>query len=73
VVKAVDAQTFTKQAEKVKKKIKSVRKLMAIVFWDRKRVLMVKFMQQGTILTSQAYCKTLKNCVGPVKTNGLEC
>jgi hypothetical protein len=28
-----------------------VRKLMATVFWDRKGVLMVEFMQQGTIIT----------------------
>jgi histone-lysine N-methyltransferase SETMAR len=40
------------------------RKLMAAVFWDRKGVLMVEFMQQGTTITSEVYCKTLKNCVG---------
>jgi histone-lysine N-methyltransferase SETMAR len=33
---------------------------MATVFWDRKGVLMVQFMQQGTIITSQVYCETLK-------------
>jgi hypothetical protein len=29
----------------------SARKLMATVFWDRKGVLMVEFMQQGTTIT----------------------
>jgi hypothetical protein len=33
---------------------------MATVFWDMKRVLMVEFIQQGTILTSEVYCETLK-------------
>jgi transposase len=34
------------------------RKVMAAVFWDRKGVLMVEFMQQGTTMTSEVYCKT---------------
>jgi hypothetical protein len=34
--------------------------LMAAVFWDRRGVLMVEFMQQGTTIVSQMYCKTLK-------------
>jgi histone-lysine N-methyltransferase SETMAR len=37
----------------------SARKLMETVFWDRKGVLMVEFMQQGTTRTSQIYCETL--------------
>jgi hypothetical protein len=36
------------------------RKLMAAVFWDRKGVLMVDFMQQETTVTSEVYCETLK-------------
>jgi hypothetical protein len=35
------------------------RKLMATVSWDRKGVLMVEFMQHGTIITSEVYCRTL--------------
>jgi hypothetical protein len=35
-------------------------KLMATVFWARKGVLMVEFMQQGTIIMSEVYCETLK-------------
>jgi hypothetical protein len=31
----------------------SATKLMATVFWDRKEVLMVEFMQQGATITSE--------------------
>jgi histone-lysine N-methyltransferase SETMAR len=40
------------------------RKLMTAVFWDRKGVLMVKFLQQGTKITSEVYFEILKNCIG---------
>jgi hypothetical protein len=33
---------------------------MATVFWDRKGVLMVEFMQQETTITSEVYCETQK-------------
>jgi hypothetical protein len=36
------------------------RKLIATVFWDSKRVLMMEFMQQGTTITSEVYCGTVK-------------
>jgi hypothetical protein len=36
------------------------RKLMAAFFWERKGVLVVEFMQQGTTITSEVYCETLK-------------
>lgn len=36
------------------------RKLMATVFWDRKGVLLIKFMEPGTMITSETYCETLK-------------
>jgi transposase len=39
------------------------RKLMETVFWVRKRMLMVEFMQQGTTITSEVYCETLKRNV----------
>jgi hypothetical protein len=51
----------------------SVRKLLADVFWGRKGVLIVEFMQQGATITSKMYCETLKNCVGPFRTKGMEC
>jgi hypothetical protein len=51
----------------------SARKLMATVFWDRKGVLMVDFMQQETTITREVYCELLKNYVGPLRTKGVEC
>jgi hypothetical protein len=51
----------------------SARKLMATVFWDRKGLLIVEFMQQGTTITSEVYRETLKNYVGPFRTKGVEC
>jgi hypothetical protein len=51
-------------ANKLKKfKQTYARNLMAIVFLDRKGVLMVEFMQRGAIL-SEVYSETLKNCTG---------
>ena len=35
-------------------------KLMATVFWDRKGVLLIEFMEPGTTITSETYCETLK-------------
>jgi transposase len=32
---------------------------MEIVFWDRKGILMVECLQQGTTITSEVYCETL--------------
>jgi hypothetical protein len=42
------------------KQMLSARKLMATTFWDRKGVLMMEFMQQGTTILSEGYCETLK-------------
>jgi hypothetical protein len=36
------------------------RKQMAAVFWVRKGVLMVDFMQQGMTIMSELFCETLK-------------
>jgi hypothetical protein len=58
-VKAVDAHTYTKQDENFKQSL-SARQLMATVFWDRKLVLIVEFMQRGITVTSEVYCETLK-------------
>jgi histone-lysine N-methyltransferase SETMAR len=38
----------------------SARKLVPADFWDRKGVLMVEFMQEGTTITPEVYCETLK-------------
>jgi hypothetical protein len=45
---------------------------MATVFWDRNEVLMVKFMQQGSTITSQVYGETLKKLCRAIqkKTHG---
>jgi hypothetical protein len=56
----------------------SARKLMAAVFCDRKGMIMVEFMQQGTTIMSQVYCKIAKKkktptCLGPFRTKGVEC
>jgi hypothetical protein len=61
------------QAENYKQ-ILPARKLVASVFWDRKGVPMLEFMEQGTTITSEVYCETLKNkCVRAFITKGLEC
>jgi len=36
------------------------RKLMATVFWDRKGMLLIEFMEPGTTITSETYCEILK-------------
>jgi hypothetical protein len=51
----------------------SALKLMAAAFLDRKGLLVVELMQQGTTITSQMYCKTLKNCVKPFRIKVVEC
>jgi len=33
---------------------------MATVFWDRKGVLLIEFVETGTTITSETYCETLK-------------
>jgi transposase len=58
-VKAVDALTLPKKSKKFKQTF-SARKLMATVFWDRRGVLKVEFMQQGTIMMSEVYSETQK-------------
>jgi hypothetical protein len=49
------ADTFTKQAEKFKQTL-SAKKLMAILFCDRKGVLTL----EETTMTSELYCEALK-------------
>lgn len=38
----------------------SARKIMATVFWDRKGVILVDFLERGTTINSQRYCQTLQ-------------
>jgi hypothetical protein len=49
------------------------RKLMAAIFWDRKGVLTVEFMQKRTTITQEVYSETRKDCVDPFRTKGVEC
>jgi hypothetical protein len=48
---------------------------MATVFWNRKGVLMLEFMQQRMTIASEVHCKTLKkkNYIGSFRTKGVEC
>jgi hypothetical protein len=63
----------THSPDKLKKfKRTCAKKLMAAVFWDRKGVLMVEFMQQGATITD-VYCEKPKKCIGPFGTKGVEC
>lgn len=39
----------------------SARKIMATVFWDRKGVLLVDFLERGTTINSARYSQTLEN------------
>jgi hypothetical protein len=63
----VDTHTFAKEAEQVQTNI-SARKFMSAVFWDRKVILMLECMQQGTKMASEVYCESLKSCVVPFRT-----
>jgi histone-lysine N-methyltransferase SETMAR len=47
----------------IKKKFKptiSTCKIMCTVFWDRKGILLVEFLPQGSTINASAYCDTLK-------------
>jgi hypothetical protein len=47
-------------SQKILNKHLPAEKPMATIFWDRKGVLMVEFMQQGTTVTSEVDCEKLK-------------
>jgi hypothetical protein len=42
-------------------------------FWDRKRVLLVEFLPQGSTVNTGVYCDTLRNCVMRSRTNDVAC
>jgi hypothetical protein len=46
--------------KKFKQMLSACQKADATVFWDRKEVLMLEFMQQGITITSKVYCKMLR-------------
>jgi hypothetical protein len=57
LVIAVIAHVFTSQADEFEES--SARKLKTPVFWYRKPVMLVEFMQDGTSVTSEMYPETL--------------
>jgi hypothetical protein len=66
-------QTHSPKKSKRFKQTLSARKLMAVVFWDRKGMLIVEFMKQRTIITSRVYCNTLNDLRRAIqsKRNGM--
>jgi hypothetical protein len=48
-----------KKPNKFKQTLSACQKADGNFFWDKKEVLMVEFMQQGTTITSEVYCQTL--------------
>jgi hypothetical protein len=46
---------------------------MEPIFWDRKRVFMVEFIKQGTTITPEVRCESLKQLRGTVlnKSHGM--
>jgi hypothetical protein len=53
--------------KKVLNKQMSARRLLTTVFCCGKGVLMVKFMQHGTIIMSEMYCETLQKYMRPFR------
>jgi hypothetical protein len=50
---------YQTRRKSLNKRCLPARKLIKTVFWNRKGVLMVGFMQQGTTITSEVYFETL--------------
>jgi hypothetical protein len=58
VVRAADAHQTNRKSSK--ERCLPARKMLATVFWDRKGLLIVKFLQKGTTVTSEVYSESLK-------------
>jgi hypothetical protein len=69
----VDAHTFSKQAEKVEINVVCQKADGNCFCGGQDRVMMVELMKQGTTITSEVYCETLKNCVGSFRKKDVEC
>jgi hypothetical protein len=54
----------------VNKGCQPARKLMMSIFCDRTGVLIVGLMQQGTKITSEVYCKTLRKLRKAIQNKG---
>jgi len=42
------------------KQASSVRKIMATIFWDRKGILLIDFLERGLTINADAYCETVR-------------
>jgi [histone H3]-lysine36 N-dimethyltransferase SETMAR len=53
----------TKSPKKPRKCLQtlSARKIMATVFWDRKGVILIEFLERGATINAERYCQTLTN------------
>lgn len=48
----------------------SLNKVLALVFWDSKIVIMVDYLQKGTTINSTYYCILLRRLRDEIKKNG---
>jgi len=42
------------------KQASSVRKIMVTIFWDRKEILLIDFLERGLTINADAYCETVR-------------
>jgi len=52
-------QSSSPKAKKFKQ-ASSVRKIMATIFWDRKGILLIDFLERGLTINTDAYCETVR-------------
>lgn len=53
--------------------IYSVRKIMALVFWDRNKILLINLTSNGTTINATVCCKTLRRSKKKSKTKEDDC
>ena len=59
----VNAMAMAMQSSPKAKKFKqacSARKIMATVFWDRRGILLIDFLERGLTINADAYCETVR-------------
>jgi len=55
------------------KQTTSTQKGMCMMFWDRKGILLVDFLPQGSIINAGVCCNTLKNCTALSRISDMAC
>ena len=55
------------------KQASSVRKIMATVFWDRKGILLIDFLERGLTINADAYCETVRKLRWAIQKKDVEC